>query len=184
MGVCGLLLWITLSAGPAGESVLLLGELTVARTKNLTHRFFPAQKHPANPVIRRTEKWEGVGPYLWGNRLMQDEKTGELRMWYITYDYADNFYRWGYATSKDALHWTKPDLGIEKFKGVLAKNCLPLGPHPEKATRSIARDPRPETPSHRRYLGVRFTYEGEYVSFSPDGIMWLEHPLIPTWHVP
>jgi hypothetical protein len=166
-----------------GESVLLLGEPTVARTKNLIQKFFPAQKHPANPVLQRTEKWEGVGPYLWGNRLMQDEKTGELRLWYITYDYTGNFYRWGYATSLDGLHWRKPELDIEKFNGTPGKNLLPMGAHPEKATRSIARDPRPGTPSHRRYLGVRFTYEGEFVSFSPDGIAWLDYPLI-TWHVP
>ena len=97
------------------ESVLLLGDPTVARISGLTQRFFPAGKHSANPVLRRTEAWEGVGPYLWGNRLMQDEKTGELRIWYIAYDYTGNFYRWGYATSKDALHWTEPDLSIEKF---------------------------------------------------------------------
>ncbi|MDB6028236.1 MAG: hypothetical protein JWM68_4459, partial [Verrucomicrobiales bacterium] len=166
------------------ESVLLFGEPTVARTKNLQQKFFPAQKHPANPVMRRTEKWEGVGPYLWGNRLMQDEKTGDLRMWYIAYDYAGNFYRWGYATSQDALHWTKPDLAVEKYAGAFAKNLLPLGPHPEKGTRSIVRDPRPATPSERRYLGVRFTYDGEFISFSPDGIHWAEHPLSPSWFVP
>ncbi|MGI8966750.1 MAG: hypothetical protein ACR2H1_11780, partial [Limisphaerales bacterium] len=137
-----------------------------------------------NPVMQRSEKWEGIGPYLWGNRLMQDEKTGELRMWYICYTYADNFYRWGYATSKDALHWTRPDLGVEKYEGALAKNLLPLGPHPEKGTRSIASDPRPETPSARRYLGVRFTYDGEFVSFSPDGIHWVEYESNPPWHVP
>src|SRR5438552_3249891 len=57
-----------------GESVLLLGDPTVARTTHLTQRFFPAQRHPANPVLRRSEPWEGVGPYIWGNRLMQDEK--------------------------------------------------------------------------------------------------------------
>src|SRR5687767_13084416 len=55
---------------PPGETVLLLGDPTVARTSNLTQRFFPATKHPANPVLRRTEPWEGVGPYVWGNRLM------------------------------------------------------------------------------------------------------------------
>ena len=167
-----------------GESTLLLDQHTVARTSRLTQKFFPAKKHPANPVMRRTEPWEGVGPYLWGNRVMQDERTGELRMWYIAYDYDGNFYRWGYATSKDALHWTKPDLGVETFRGGPARNLLPLGPHPEKGTRSIARDPRPETPPDRRYLGVRFTYEGEFVSFSPDGIHWTEHPSNPVWHVP
>jgi hypothetical protein len=186
IGIIALLAWTALAAraGQLGESVLLLGEPTVTHAKNLTQEFYPARKHPANPVLRRTEKWEGVGPYLWGSRLMQDEKTGELRMWYIAYDYAGNFYRWGYATSKDALHWTKPDLGVEKFDGAPATNLLPLGAHPEKGTRSIARDPRPETPAERRYLGVRFTYEGEFVSFSPDGIAWKEHPLSPSWFVP
>ena len=186
VAIIAFLAWTSVAsrAGTPGESVLLLGSPTVARTKNLTQKFFPAQRHPSNPVMRRTEKWEGVGPYLWGNRLMQDEKTGELRMWYIAYDFTGNFYRWGYAASKDALHWTKPNLGIEMFGGAPATNLLPLGPHPEKGTRSIARDPRPETPAARRFLGVRFTYEGEFVSFSPDGIAWQEHPTNPVWQVP
>jgi len=166
------------------ESVLLLGAPTVARTSGLTQRFFLAQRHPDNPVLRRSEPWEGVGPYVWGNRLMQDEQTRQFRLWYIAYRFEDNFYRWAYATSADGLHWTKPDLAVERFGNATARNCLPLGPHPEKGTRSIARDPRPETPSHRRYLGVRFTYEGEFVSFSPDGIAWLEYPLNPVWFVP
>ena len=134
--------------------------------------------------MRQTEAWEGVGPYIWGNRLMQDEETGLFRVWYITYDYAGNFYRWGYATSPDGIAWTKPNLGVEQYAGAPATNLLPLGPHPEKGTRSIARDPRPETPADRRYLGVRFTYEGEFISFSPDGIAWKEHPESPSWFVP
>lgn len=169
---------------PPGDSVLLLNDHTVAATARLTQQFFPAKRHPANPVIRRTEAWEGVGPYVWGNRLMQDEATGQFRLWYIAYDYTGNFYRWGYATSPDGLAWTKPDLGLERMNGQPARNLLPLGPHPEKGTRSIARDPRPETPADRRYLGVRFTYEGEFVSFSPDGLRWTEHPDNPVWHVP
>lgn len=167
-----------------GESVLLLGDRTVAGTSQLTQRWIPAAKHPANPLIRRTEAWEGVGPYIWGNRLMQDPQTGELRLWYIAYDFTGNFYRWGYAASSDGLKWDKPNLGVEQYVGMPATNCLPLGPHPEKGTRTIARDPRPETPTERRYLGVRFTYDGEFVSFSPDGIVWEESPLNPVWHVP
>jgi hypothetical protein len=166
------------------ESVLLLGDHTVTRTAGLTQRFFPAQKHSANPVMRQTENWEGVGPYVWGNRLMQDEGTGLFLLWYIAYDYAGNFYRWGYATSPDGIAWTKPNLGIERYADAPATNLLALGPHPEKGTRSIARDPRPETPAERRYLGVRFTYDGEFISFSPDGIHWKEHALSPSWHVP
>src|SRR4051794_15237746 len=82
----------------ATSSVLLLDEFTVAHTSGLTQRFFPAKRHPSNPVMVKTEAWEGVGPYTWGNRLMQDETTGLFRLWYIAYDFAGNFYRWGYAT--------------------------------------------------------------------------------------
>jgi hypothetical protein len=89
------------------ESVLLLGDPTVARTSGLTQRFFPAQKHPANPVLRRAEPWEGNGPYLWGSRLMQDSQSPELRLCYIAYRHEDNHYRWGYATSLDGLKWTR-----------------------------------------------------------------------------
>lgn len=166
------------------EGILLLDDHAVASTTNLTQHYFPAGRHPANPVMERTEKWEGVGPYVWGNRLMQDPQTGLFRLWYIAYDFAGNFYRWGYATSPDGVAWTKPNLGVEQYGGAPATNLLPLGEHPEKGTRSIARDPRPQTPADRRYLGVRFTYDGEFISFSPDGIKWKEHPSSPSWHVP
>ncbi|MGI8966756.1 MAG: hypothetical protein ACR2H1_11810 [Limisphaerales bacterium] len=74
----------TFSTSPS-ESVLLLDDHAVARTKNLTQKFFPAGKHPANPVMRRSEPWEGVGPYVFCNRLMQDEKTANCAsgMWGI-----------------------------------------------------------------------------------------------------
>jgi hypothetical protein len=171
-------------ANDANETMLLLDDHTVARTRGVEQHFFPAQRHAANPIITRTQRWEGAGPYIWGSRLMMDESTGELRLWYIAYDFTGNFYRWGYATSRDGLAWTKPALNLETLDGKPAGNCLPLGPHPEKGTRSVARDPRPGTPPERRYLGVRFTYDGEFVSFSPDGIHWTEHPGNPVWKVP
>src|SRR5215213_10442210 len=63
------------------ESVLLLGDHTVARTSHLTQRFFPAAKHPANPLMKRAQAWEGVGPYLFGSRVMQDPTTRQFRLW-------------------------------------------------------------------------------------------------------
>jgi hypothetical protein len=144
----------------------------------------PAKRHPANPVIRKTEAWEGVGPYVWGTRLLQDVPTGEFRLWYIAYDFAGNYYRWGLATSRDGLSWTKPELNVSQFGGKPARNLLSFGPHAEKGARSIARDPRPGTPPERRFLGIRFTYDGEMVAFSPDALHWTEHPANPVWHVP
>jgi hypothetical protein len=178
------------AALPAGfltkpsESVLLLDEHTVARTVNLKQQFFPAKKHLANPILSKTEPWEGVGPYVWGNRLMQDAGSGEFRLYYTAYSFEGNFYRWGLATSKDGLHWTKPALNLGKLGATMARNWLPVGSHAEKGVLAIARDPRPETPPERRYLGIRFTYDGELISFSPDGITWKEYPSNPVWWVP
>jgi hypothetical protein len=189
--LAALLLWNTAIARSSElfttrpeESVLLLGDHTVARTSNLSQKFFPATKHSVNPVLKKGEAWEGVGPYVFGSRLMQDPKSRLFRMWYITYSFEGNFYRWGYATSPDGLNWTRPDLKLERYGNGLAGNLLPLGPYAEKGARSIARDPRPDTPAERRYLGVRFTYDGELVSFSPDGLHWTEYPKNPVWHVP
>jgi hypothetical protein len=166
------------------ESMLLLDEHTFARTTNLKQEFFPARKHAANPVLRRTEPWEGVGPYVWGTRLMQDAATQQLRLWYVAYSFDGNAYRWGLATSSDGLNWMKPELNLTKFRNSTARNWLPVGSHAAKGCLSIARDPRPETPPDRRYLGIRFTYDGEFISFSPDGIVWKEYLGNPIWSVP
>src|SRR5262245_10315919 len=56
-----------ISTNPS-DSVLLFGDRTVASTSRLTQTFFSAKKHLANPIMRRAEPWEGVGPYLWGSR--------------------------------------------------------------------------------------------------------------------
>src|SRR5262249_9057591 len=75
------------------ESVLLLDQHTVAQTTGLKREFFPARKHTGNPVLRRSDPWEGVGPYSWGTRLMQDETSKELRLWYTAYSFQGNAYR-------------------------------------------------------------------------------------------
>ena len=54
---------------------------------------------------------------------MRDEKTGDLRMWYITYDFTGNFYRWGYAASKDALHRCADGGDDEGEAGGKVKSC-------------------------------------------------------------
>src|SRR6185436_12388172 len=77
-----------------GQTVLLLDRSTVASATNLRQQFFPAKKYSGNPVLRRTEPWEGVGPYIWGTRLMQDAASKELRLWYTAYSFQGNAYRW------------------------------------------------------------------------------------------
>jgi hypothetical protein len=51
--------------------ILLLDEHVVASTRDLQQQFYPVVKWPGNPVIVKSEPWEGDGPYLWCNRLLQ-----------------------------------------------------------------------------------------------------------------
>ena len=137
------------------ESVLLLDQHTVAQAANLKQEFFPARKHSGNPVLRRSEPWEGVGPYVWGTRLMQEATSKELRLWYTAYSFQGNAYRMGLATSMDGLRWTRPELNLAKFGEAPARNWLPVGSHADKGVLCIARDPRPEIAADRRFLGIR-----------------------------
>jgi len=171
-----------LEVGP--DPVLLLDDHIVARTRNCRQTFYGAFKDPANPIIRATEPWEGRGPYTWGTRLLRNPDTNQYNFYYVGYRLEDNHYRWGLAISEDGLTWTKPDLNIETFEGKPARNMLTGGLHPDKAVRSVVRDPRPECPPQECYKAIRFTYEGEYVSYSSDGRSWHEDPANPVWHVP
>ncbi len=170
---------------PAEEGLLLLLDgAVVARTVDCRQTFHSPIKDPANPILTATEPWEGRGPYTWGTRLLWNPERQQHDLYYVAFRVEDNHYRWGLAESQDGLTWTKPQLQIETFAGESARNMLTGGPHPDKAVRSVVRDPRPDCPPAQRYKGIRFTYQGEYVSYSPDGRRWTEDPENPVWRVP
>lgn len=173
-----------LKLDPGQGHVLLLDDQVVAETQNCRQTFHGAMKDSANPILRATEPWEGRGPYTWGTRLLWNPDTQQYDFYYVGYRAEDGYYRWGLAVSEDGLAWTKPDLRIETFEGKPARNMLTGGPHPDKAVRSVVRDPRPECPAQERYKAIRFTYQGELVSYSADGRRWVEDPANPVWHVP
>ena len=163
-GLAGVRVWLlcfAINSHPsyAGESVLLLGEPTVSHTKHLTQRFIPAQKHSTNPVIRRTEKWEGVG-LTYGAFRDAGSSSGELRLWYIAYapgtSTAEFMRRRGTDYSGTNPIWASSNSKAFQLATVS------LGPHPKKA-RGVAI--HVQTPP-AAILGVRFTYEGEFISFS------------------
>jgi len=168
----------------SADSILLLDKSVVAQTNYCRQTFYPAVKDPGNPIICPSEPWEGRGPYTWGTRIIWNPQTEQYDFYYIAFRAEDNHYRWGLAISGDGLAWTKPDLGLETFQGKPARNMLTGGPHPEKAVRSVVLDPSPECPPEKRYKAIRFTYDGEFVSYSADGRRWAENPENPVWYVP
>ncbi|HCO24080.1 MAG TPA: hypothetical protein DIT97_13920, partial [Gimesia maris] len=91
-----------------------------------------AEKHPANPVLRRGP--EGAPDHghaiLYGSVMYMD---GKFRMWYlgmfetaIKSGQAPGWWRpMCYAESDDGIHWTKPKLNLVEFNGNKQNNiCL------------------------------------------------------------
>jgi hypothetical protein len=91
-----------------------------------------AEKHPANPVLRRGPAGapDHGHAILYGTVLKLD---GKFRMWYlgmfeteIKSGQAPGWWRpMCYAESEDGVTWTKPELGLVEFNGNKKNNiCL------------------------------------------------------------
>ncbi len=91
-----------------------------------------ADKHPANPVLRRGP--EGAPDH--GHAIMYGSVLrigGKFRMWYLGMSQtrlasgqAPGYWRpMCYAESDDGVQWTKPELGLVEFNGSKKNNiCL------------------------------------------------------------
>jgi len=164
------------------ERQLFVDDYLVATVKDLTRRVHPPTRHPGNPVLRLLEKpWE----QSFGHSVivLQDAKSGKFRMWYnlrnrVTAE-DGSIYRGPtcYAVSDNGIHWTKPSLGIFRFKGNKNNNiCLPQG-----TIEALFHEPRDPDPS-RRYKALVWhdphksrpfaPREGFYLFWSADGIHW------------
>ena len=118
-------------------------------------------------------------------------------MWYQAYNDNGNFggrrgYVNAYATSKDGVNWTKPNLGIYTWRDstrnnmFLARKHSPGDDHnPQVLHTPWEKDPR------KQYKMITFVYaanrrapsdEGYWGSYSPDGIHWTDvvrNPVLP-----
>jgi hypothetical protein len=79
-----------------------------------------------------------------------------------------------YAESRDAVHWTRPDLGLVEFEGSKANNIVwdGIGSH----NFTPFRDTNPECPADARYKAFGSgSFQGKPALFafqSPDGVRW------------
>ena len=136
----------------------------------------PAEKHPANPVLKADQPWEGWRVSIYGT-VLYDETEELFKMWYIG-DMTEDFPTFAtyYATSKDGVHWTKPNLGAIKSAtgstdhNAVADSCLlpsviydEADPDPARRYKMLAwvQKPKPEG--------------GPHTFVSPDGIHWTRH---------
>jgi hypothetical protein len=74
-----------------------------------------------------------------------------------------------YATSKDGIHWEKPELGLIEFEGSKENNIVIEYNHGVTVMKDLH-----ETDPQKRYKAIHPEEESSYVWFSADGIHWGE----------
>ncbi len=75
-----------------------------------------------------------------------------------------------YAESRDAIHWTKPELGLFDFNGSKRNNIVWSGPRLDNFT--PFRDSNPDVPPEELYKAVAYGPGGLLAFRSRDGIHW------------
>jgi hypothetical protein len=153
-------------------------------------------KHAKNPILVADKPWEGTVVQLYSSDVHYDPKTGRWQMWYEGHPGSVLLCT---AFSKDGLHWEKPALGLEEWKGSKDTNIILQTGYTDAHCASIVKAPTERDParkyklyfwvapewmdSHIEPMGLKpadvayarnrikpFKRKGHYVAFSPDGI--------------
>jgi len=150
------------------------------------------QKDENNPLFREDKPWEPRfdNPYC---SVVYDEDEGIFMCWYSIFIKSGGYdgfpgeglpsdqrawVEWGkgirdfgvcYATSKDGIHWEKPELGLIEFEGSKENNIVIEWNHGVTVMKDLN-----ETDPQKRYKAIHPENESSYVWFSPDGIHWGE----------
>ena len=156
---------------------LFVDDYVIGEMRGVRQVLNPAKKHPDNPLIVADRPCEGEAVYIRGS-VLYDETDGLFRMWYC--GIAFNWRPGLYATSKDGIHWEKPELGLVGHKeysidpvsrrAVLVKRAKRSKANnivTETAMRAVLyneTDPDPQ----RRYKGLM----RNQMMFSADGLTW------------
>jgi hypothetical protein len=143
----------------------LIEQTTLKRT------FHAARCHPASPLLVPDRPWEQkgdwrgyIGPHAmpFSDGVWYDPKDRLFKMWYM----AGVLDSTCLATSKDGVHWEKPDWGVVPGTNVV---------HPGNRDSCTIWFDQDEKDPLRRYKMFRFQKSpkrGLVIQFSPDGIRW------------
>lgn len=162
----------------------------------VAREFHAAEKHPANPVLRKQKPWE-ADRGTWGS-VGYDPRERIFKTWYGGKSGRQKEYRPGsptdasvlcYATSNDGVEWQRPALGLHEVMGTSENNVVVSDDHHNGMDHweSVLIDPL-ETDDRRRYKAIgwsSFDWDGPrsgiYSMTSPDGLRWTHTPE-PVFH--
>jgi hypothetical protein len=183
------------SGEPERDRFLLLDSRIIDATENVRLTIGKVQKHKDNPLFEEDKPWEKRFDNLYAN-VMYDEDQKIYKCWYSPfikdhsskgmtieeryqkeYEPPPREMAICYATSKDGIKWTKPEMGLVEFGGSKANNILWRGGQGEGGTEGphgtgIFKDLHDPDPK-RRYKAF-LKAEILSVAFSADGIKWSE----------
>ena len=166
------------------NTCLFLDDYFVAEQSGLKRTWHQGKPHP-KAIVAETEPWE-KWIILYGG-CFYDPVGKVYRMYYQTTLYPSGVpgvsFRQDtcYAESKDAIHWTKPKLGVVDFKGSKDNNIMFYLAGPCNAfIDPKATDPNGRIKAHIYFLKNDPRYipdnkHGMQVLESPDGRTWKYH---------
>jgi hypothetical protein len=181
---------VVYGAGPphavAKATLFAFDDVSIPFRQNLYMEMHAAQKHPANPVVKRGPPGspdDYRAQYL--GSVVRDE--GKFKMWYVAADEeairalgrgGDSTRGWriAYAESADGLKWTKPNLGLMDYHGNRNNNLVSVSP-PQVTGWHIIVIHEPDDPdSSKRFkamLMTRWAMTSTSIPlYSGDGLHW------------
>ncbi len=189
------------------DKQFFIDEAIIEEMQGLTRVLHSAQSYENNPVLRCDQPWENDLHVEQYGSVLYDEEEQIYKMWYQLLDWPRTVRMLAYATSRDGVHWEKPDLGVVEFAGTRKNNIvfgppraptkeeadqdpLLITPHKEGNTSMLAPAGEPikdllEKDPAKRY---KMLYRGppnlvHYMTnaaHSPDGIHWTPYPNNPV----
>ena len=171
---------------------LFVDDVLVAERRGLVRRVHACEKLP-RPVLEAEKPWEGLRTYMYGS-VFPCPQNGGFLMWYMgreseNPDMSKRDRRLQlhgvdlvlHATSKDGVHWLRPDVRVYDYDGSRANNIVVAMHSP-----TVLYDADESDPAYRyKMLGWLPNRPGKqqkgcYAAHSADGILWKYYPENPV----
>ena len=179
------------------EKYLVLDSRIIESTKNAELTFGEVRKEKSNPLFVEDQPWEPRYDNMYPN-VIYDEEENLYKCWYCPFivdqrttethldrrrpsltPYMDarpagREEALLYATSKDGINWTKPNLGIVNFNGNSNNNIVSRG----LSGAGVIKDELEQLPG-RRYKAFYCSNSGYKMRYSSDGLNWGDEVALP-----
>ena len=194
---------VTAKAPPPVTRTLFIDDEAIEEAANLKRVLNQPLKHPY-PIVTGDRPWDAYRPQVYGT-VMHFPAEKLLKMWYLSipghvlsgedppivggFPRVQHTTLVGYATSKDGIHWEKPNLGVLDFNGSKDNSLVNMGRDNTEGV-SVLYEPDDPDPD-RRYKAIYWEHtvappqgrppltdprkDGMWVSFSRDGIHWTDY---------